>query len=127
MNFSSVRLSDNVIFHQALQSFNQAKFFDAHELFEELWRVAPEVEKLFWQGLTQVCVALHHESTGNRIGAASVLNRAIRNLSNCSDEFAGLQLRPFRESLEGWSQAFADGTSPPPLPILLMTKVAEHH
>ena len=124
MNFSPARLSDNVIFQRAIESFNQAKFFDAHELFEDLWRVAPEAERLFWQGLTQVCVALHHESRGNRTGAASVLNRAIRNLSDCPEHFAGLQYRPFRDSLEAWSLAFANGTLPPSLPVLMIANVA---
>ncbi|GAC1434119.1 MAG: hypothetical protein NVS1B11_29480 [Terriglobales bacterium] len=117
--------SEQVTLGRAIESFNQARFFDAHELFEDLWRLSPEAEKLFWQGLTQVCVALHHESRGNRTGAASVLNRAIRNLSGCPEHFAGVQWGPLRDSLEGWSQAFEKGTLAPSLPVLMIANVAE--
>ena len=67
--------------------FNQADFFDAHEVLEDVWRAAPPENKKFLQGLIQVAVAFHHYSTGNRVGMRSVLERAIRNLSEPSGTF----------------------------------------
>ena len=60
---------------------NEASFFDAHEALEDVWRSAPPENKKFLQGLIQVAVAFHHYSTGNRVGMRSVLERAIKNLS----------------------------------------------
>jgi hypothetical protein len=77
----SKSLFANAIFQQAIAAFNGADFFGAHELFEDLWRVAPEAERLFLQGLVQIAVAFHHESEGNRTGAESVMRRALKNLS----------------------------------------------
>jgi predicted metal-dependent hydrolase len=87
--------------------FNSGHFFEAHEVLEEIWRAAPEGEKKFWQGLTQIAVAFHHRSTGNAIGARSLLNRAIRNLSPYPDIYCGIQLRPLKVSLEKWQEGIS--------------------
>jgi predicted metal-dependent hydrolase len=73
---------DQHSFRTGVKLFNEAKFFDAHEVLEDVWRAAPEPEKLFLQGLIQLAVALHHHSTGNLVGACSLLDRAALNLSN---------------------------------------------
>lgn len=116
----SKSLFANAIFQQAIAAFNRADFFSAHELFEDLWRVAPEDERLFLQGLVQLAVAFHHESQGNRTGAESVMKRALRNLSGYPGQFAGVQLGPLRKSVQEWTQSFGDGTPPPRLPQLIV-------
>ncbi len=87
--------------------FNSRHFFEAHEVLEEIWRAAPEGEKKFWQGLVQTAVAFHHRSTGNTIGAQSLLNSAIRNLAPYPDIYSGVQLRPLKVSLEKWQEAIS--------------------
>jgi predicted metal-dependent hydrolase len=116
----SKTLFANAIFQQAIAAFNGADFFGAHELFEDLWRVAPEAERLFLQGLVQIAVAFHHESEGNRTGAESVMRRALKNLSGYPDQFARVQLGPLRKSLQEWTQSFGDGAPSPPLPRLIV-------
>jgi predicted metal-dependent hydrolase len=87
--------------------FNSRHFFEAHEVLEEIWRDAPEGEKKFWQGLIQTAVAFHHRSIGNTIGARSLLNRAIQNLSPYPDVYCGIQLRHLKVSLEKWQDAIS--------------------
>jgi predicted metal-dependent hydrolase len=84
--------------------FNSRHFFEAHEVLEEIWRAAPQGEMKFWQGLIQTAVAFHHRSIGNTIGAQSLLNRAIRNLSPYPDIYGGIQLRALKVSLEKWQE-----------------------
>jgi uncharacterized protein len=96
--------------------FNQAEFFDAHEALEDIWRAAPPENKKFLQGLIQVAVAFHHYSTGNRVGMRSVLERAIRNLSQPSGSFGIIQLMPLLQSLSQWREALDNKTSLPDLP-----------
>ena len=52
-------------FRKGVVLFNARKFFEAHEVWEELWLVEPEPEKTFLQGLIQVAAACHHDSRGN--------------------------------------------------------------
>jgi predicted metal-dependent hydrolase len=96
--------------------FNQGRFFDAHEVLEDVWRAAPQDEKKIWQGLIQVAVALHHYSTGNRVGMRSVLVRAMKNLGAHPRDFYGIQVPGLLKSLTQWLEAFDSETPLPPLP-----------
>ncbi|SDE05099.1 DUF309 domain-containing protein [Rhodococcus tukisamuensis] len=49
--------------------------FHAHEVFEEVWKSAPEAERELWQGLAQLAVGLTHLLRGNAVGARSLLER----------------------------------------------------
>lgn len=106
---------------RGLDLFNQAHFFDAHEVLEDVWRVLPRDRpsrrrlRLHVQGLIQLAVAFHHESTGNHVGARSVLERALRNLKGADSSFPNLDLARLRAELADWQQHFA-GTAPPPKP-----------
>jgi len=100
----------------ALDLFNRACFFDAHEVWEDVWRAAPPEEKKFLQGLIQIAVAFHHHSTGNLVGARSLLERGSRNLQVYPQEHGDLRLAVFLYSLVAWKRALADGGPLPPLP-----------
>ncbi len=103
--------------------FNQGKFFDAHEVLEDVWRAAPHDEKKIWQGLIQVAVAFHHYSTGNRVGMRSVLVRAMKNLAGHPRNFHGVQVPRLLQSLTHWLEAFDNHQ---PLPSLPQIEVAGH-
>jgi uncharacterized protein len=103
-----------------IRLFNQAEFFEAHEVLEDVWRASPEPEKKFLQGLIQVAVGLHHYGTGNLIGARSLLGRAANNLARYPGDFGGIQLTQLLNCLKEWQQALADNKPAPPVPKLHM-------
>jgi len=106
--------------------FNQAAFFACHEALEDAWRDAPESERKFLQGLIQIAVAFHHYSKGNSTGARSLLARALRNLAEYPEQFAGLELEPLRRSVVDWREALDKGTTPPLLPTLTARMVDQN-
>ena len=106
------------LFARGLELFNRSEFYEAHEVLEDVWRSETGPHKLFLQGLIQVSVALHHHSTGNVIGARSVLARASRNLHSYPDDYFNFDLRQFRDSLLGWRKALEHGGPRPPFPKL---------
>jgi hypothetical protein len=91
-------------FARGIELFNHAHFFDAHEVLEDLWRPIPREAPLrrHVQGMVQLAVAFHHESTGNYVGARSVLARALRNLNGAENSFPGLDLDQLHADLELW-------------------------
>jgi predicted metal-dependent hydrolase len=96
-----------------LDLFNRGSFFDAHEVLEEVWRssslsVRRDHLKRHLQGLVQLAVAFHHYSRGNFVGARSVLDRALRNLSEADGSFPHLDLARLRVDLAHWQAYFAD-------------------
>jgi predicted metal-dependent hydrolase len=107
---------DNNLYYRAVGLFNNATFFEAHEAWEDVWRMAVAPEKQFLQGLIQVAVAFHHHSKGNLVGARSLLERAHKNLSGYPDNFGGIQLASLLQSMARWRQALAEGKPVPPLP-----------
>ena len=93
--------------------FNRAHFFDAHEVLEDVWRCVPRdrPSRRHLQGLIQLAVAFHHESTGNDVGAHSVLERAMRNLNGADSSFPDLDLDRLRAELAPWRKYLADSES----------------
>ena len=94
---------------EGIRLLNAGNFFAAHEVLEDVWREAPLAEKKFWQGLVQVAVALHHHSTGNLIGAKSVMARAAKNLGPCSSQWQGINIGELKKILEHWQTAVQNG------------------
>jgi len=103
---------------EGIDLFNQHSFFEAHEVLEDVWRIAPEPERRFLQGLIQVAVALHHHSRGNAVGCRSLLERARRNLSLYPDEHGGLDLAALLQAVDQWRDALDHGRSAPSFPRL---------
>ena len=100
---------DHPTFQRGLTLFNAREYFDAHEVWEDVWRAAPVEEKKFLQGLIQVAVALHHHGRGNLDGARSLLARAQRNLSHYPDSYAGVNLAAARAAITQCQRALDTG------------------
>lgn len=96
--------------HEGLDLFNRQFFFAAHEALEDLWNTIPRSQprSLHLQGLVQLAVAFHHQSTGNYVGGQSVLERALRNLQGVEDSFPDLEWDQLRIDLKPWVQFLAD-------------------
>jgi predicted metal-dependent hydrolase len=94
--------------------FNAGRFFDAHEVLEDVWREAPRQSPLrrHLQGMVQLAVAFHHQSKGNQVGARSVLERAMRNISGADSSFPDLDLDRLRAELALWRQHLDHSDSP---------------
>ena len=92
-------------YREGIELFNRGKYYDCHEVLEDVWREAPVPEKKFLQGLIQVAVGLHHYSTGNIVGARSLTARGHANLCRYSERHGGIDLASFREQVEKWMEA----------------------
>lgn len=103
---------------RGIELFNAQHFFDAHEIWEDVWRETTGPEKKFLQGLIQVAVAFHHHSTGNLAGARSLLARAHKNLSVYPGEYRGIRLADLLISVAKWQESLAAGRATPALPVL---------
>jgi len=67
-------------------------YFEAHEELEDEWRVAPEPERDFLQGLVHVAVAWYHAGRGNRPGCERQLEKAQRRLTPYSPQHRGVDI-----------------------------------
>ena len=66
-----------LLFLKGIESFNNKKFYDAHELWEELWSEYALKDSLFIQGLIQLSVAFFHITNFNLIGSKNLFNKSL--------------------------------------------------
>jgi uncharacterized protein len=87
-------------FREGVQLFNQGNFFEAHEVWEQQWKIAEGVEKIFYQGIIQAAVALLHLQRGNYAGATSVYLKSSLKLAPFPAIWMGIELGKFRSKLK---------------------------
>src|SRR5207249_517674 len=75
---------------RGIEHFNAGRYFQAHEAWEEGWHPAPEPERDFWQGLTQVAVGMTHRERGNAHGAVTLLRRGAQRLAGYGERHMGV-------------------------------------
>ena len=81
--------------------FNTGLYFEAHEAWEDQWRLAGGPLRLYYQGLVQAAVGLAHLSRGNVNGATAQLEKALSKLREYPDHFCRIDNRSLVEDLTG--------------------------
>ena len=66
------------LYQQGIEYFNECEFFEAHEVWEDLWSEDHSESRTFYQGLIQAAVALHHFGNGNTRGARKLFHSSSR-------------------------------------------------
>jgi predicted metal-dependent hydrolase len=82
----------NPLFLQAVQEFNRGHFFEAHELWEDLWKETVGEEKRFYQGLVQIAAGYQKLSIAQYSGARKLLERGRQALSGFPADYADIDL-----------------------------------
>jgi predicted metal-dependent hydrolase len=80
---------------QGIAFFNACEFFEAHEIWEDLWKSYSGDLRLFYKGLIQAAVALHHFGNGNIRGARKVYFTSRNYLEQYRPFCDGLDLEAF--------------------------------
>src|SRR5579863_1513197 len=99
-------------FQRGIAHFNARKFFEAHEVWEEIWLVEFEPEKTFLQGLIQIAAAYHHYGRGNPSGTESLLASGIVKLTRFPADHRGLAIGELRAIAKQWARMLGEGKDP---------------
>ena len=73
------------LFDSGLKLFNDRKFYDAHEYWEELWLNYQLKDAICIQGLIQLSVSYFHYHNGNPKGAKSMVTKSIKKFTENAD------------------------------------------
>jgi predicted metal-dependent hydrolase len=84
---------------EGIDLFNQERFWEAHELLEEIWHPATGVERDTIQGLILTAAALVHYQKNENAVYVSILGRAMEKLGGF-DNFKGLDIKYLRAGIE---------------------------
>lgn len=79
-------------FDRGCERFNAQDFFEAHEIWEDLWHEYRESDRTFLQGLIQLAAGLYHLDSGNHKGARSQLAKGTAKLQAYCPSYRGIDL-----------------------------------
>ena len=84
----------------ALNLFNNQKWYEAHDAFEEIWNSVDGDERQVIQGILQVSVSQFHLSKGNINGATILLGEGLGRIKTRTRINLGVDLESFTKCLE---------------------------
>lgn len=103
------------LFREGLDLFNRGAFYEAHEVWEDVWRsTTPEPRDLF-QGLIQAAAALHQFRDLKRTdGPRRTFAKARRRLEPFAPVSYGLDIAGLLESVGEWQRWLERREGEPP-------------
>jgi hypothetical protein len=99
-------------FTRGARLFDEGAFFDAHEAWEERWRVASDAtERRCLQGLIQVAAAFHKLLVvGSVDSALRLLSKGLAKLEASPDQYSACDVATFRTGIATCALSIAAGT-----------------
>src|SRR4030095_16411694 len=88
------------LYLDGIQLFNEHEFFDAHEVWEDVWHMAYGLKHSFYQGMIQCAVALEHYKRSNPRGVLSLYKSYQTKFRDVPDRFMGLDVKEFLKEME---------------------------
>jgi len=85
---------------EGIRFFNECEFFEAHDVWEDLWQEYSGPARRFYQGLIQVAVCLHHFGNGNTTGAKKLYYSCRGYLDEYQPGYMGLDIAKLLSELE---------------------------
>jgi len=83
------------IFRTGIEHFNAKEFFEAHEVWEDIWFQEVGEKRIFFQGLIQIAAGYHHMQSGNKRGALSLLQSGFEKVEPYGESYMGIELLKF--------------------------------
>jgi hypothetical protein len=106
-----------------IELFNRGEYFDAHEVWEDLWQDCPSCDRRFYQALIQAAVAVYHFERGNNAGAARLTRSGKRYMEPYRPVYRGLDVDGFWQQVESHlATALTEGAaaSSAPRPVIVL-------
>src|SRR4249919_2284040 len=101
------------LYYDGITLFNEHEFFEAHEVWEDIWHMAFGTKFEFYQGMIQCAVALEHYRRSNPRGVVSLFESYNRHFKDVPPVFMGLNVAEFLTKMK---QALAPVLHADPLP-----------
>jgi uncharacterized protein len=89
---------ENETLREGIDLFNHERFWEAHEVLEEIWHPATGVDRDLIQGLILTAAAFVHYQKNEEEICLSILGRA-RNKLGLLDHFKNLDIKRLRENI----------------------------
>lgn len=88
------------LFAEGVKLFNSGQFFEAHDVWEEVWMTDRSPSRRFFQGLIHLAGGFHHYVNGNYRGSANLLASGLRYLRPYAPKHFGVELENLLRRVE---------------------------
>jgi hypothetical protein len=112
---------------EGIRLFNECDFFEAHDVWEELWSEYQGPSRRFFQGLIQTAVCLHHFGNGNTRGARKLYHSSRAYLADYRPVHLGLDLDKLFVELEACCREILDESETVPKATIRPELIPELH
>ena len=114
-------------FVEGVKLFNECEFFEAHDVWEELWSDYQGPARKFYQGMIQVAVCLHHFGNGNTRGAKKLYHGCRGYLQDYRPHYMGVDLDKLFTELERCCTEILESTEEYPQAEIVPDLIPEIH
>ena len=87
------------VFLEGIKLFNEERFWECHEVLEQIWHPAKGAEREIIQGLILTAAALVHHQKSEDDVCLTMLKKALERLGS-RQAYEGIDLRRVRDSIE---------------------------
>jgi uncharacterized protein len=101
---------------KGIEDFNARRYFDAHEVWEEIWLRSTDDTKLFYQMLIQAAVGLHHYERDNLRGARGMYKNVVERLQRLPSFYMSLDLADFSGQFRNFFAGLFENEGEPSAP-----------
>jgi uncharacterized protein len=108
-------------FLAGVELFNRGEFFDAHEVWEDLWHECAAADRRFYQALIQAAVAAYHWSRGNATGASRLYHSGRKYMEPYRPVYRGLAVDAFWDALAAHLAGALGEPDAAPVPAPIIT------
>ena len=102
------------LYLEGIEKFNACDYFEAHEVWEELWTDYRGPSRKFYQALIQAAVALYHFGNGNLRGARKLHGSVHGYLEPYAPRHLGLDVTAFLAAFDACLAEVASSTAEDP-------------
>jgi predicted metal-dependent hydrolase len=118
-------LKERELLSQAVALWDEGRFYDAHEVLEDIWRLFPKEDRFSrncYQGIIRLAIAYNHYICSRRDSALRVLRMVQQQLSPCGENFRGIDVKHILEYVERHIKALEMGEEIVDFPKLLLLR-----
>jgi predicted metal-dependent hydrolase len=104
---------------EGIRLFNDSRFFECHEVLEDLYRQSADENKPFLEGLIQLAAAFRLYCDFAEVrGPVRMIHQALIRLENYQPRFLQIQVQHLCQAAEAWTKAMESGAAPSPAPSI---------
>jgi len=92
-------IDERATYLHGIELFNERDFFEAHEVWEDVWRMAYGLKNTFYQGMIQCAVALEHYKRSNPRGVLTLFENYNKKFVRVPPVFMGVDVKVFLEQM----------------------------